>query len=165
MGKTEGNIISFEDSPEDMFGKVMSWNDSLIISGFELCTDITLPEIQEFKSSLSKGTNPKEIKIKLAFEVVKVFFGEKKAEEAKNDWILKFEKKGIPENLPKIENREKPWDTIYASGAVSSTSVARRLLDQGAVTDLTENKKVTQKDKFKSGHKYKIGSHTFFEIK
>jgi len=158
MGKTENNMVAFDDGPEEMFGKVMSWSDSLIKIGFELCTDIA-PE------SLNFADNPRDLKMKLALEIVKVFHGEEKANEARESFIKTFQRGEVPEDVEEVEAREKPIETLVASGAASSTSAARRLFDEGAVTDVTENRKLSLKDNFKPGNVYKIGKHRFIKIK
>jgi tyrosyl-tRNA synthetase len=70
MGKSEGNMVSLLDSPEQMYGKIMSWTDGLIIPGFELCTDYTMDQISFVKEELKKGINPRDIKMRLAYEIV-----------------------------------------------------------------------------------------------
>ena len=65
MGKTEGNMVSLDQTAEDIFGKVMSWADNLIIPGFEIITDVPLEEVAEIKGKIESGSNPKEFKMKL----------------------------------------------------------------------------------------------------
>ncbi|OGJ12066.1 tyrosine--tRNA ligase, partial [Candidatus Nomurabacteria bacterium RIFOXYC2_FULL_36_8] len=70
MGKTEGNMIALSDSPEEMYGKVMSWTDGMIIPGFELCTNIPTFEIEKMSKDIhSNLVNPKDLKIRLAREI------------------------------------------------------------------------------------------------
>jgi len=67
MGKSEGNMITFQDSPDDMFGKVMSWTDGMIVAGFELCTDVPMDEVARVEASLAEdGSNPRDAKARLA---------------------------------------------------------------------------------------------------
>lgn len=86
MGKTEGNMVSFLDSSTEMFGKIMSWNDSLIIKGFELCTDV-----EDFK--IFEKQNPRDAKMKLAYEIVKTYYGEKEAQKAEENFVNTFQKR------------------------------------------------------------------------
>ncbi len=158
MGKTEGNMVSFEDPPEIMFGKVMSWNDSLILIGFELCTFLD-------KDQIIKTENPKEQKMQLAFEIVKIYHGEKKALLAQIDWVSKFEKKEIPEELTQIKGEGFLIDLLIENKLVNSKNQARRLFEEGAVLDLILKEKITDfKYKAKKGEKFKIGKKLFIEI-
>jgi len=90
MSSSWGNIISLLDTADMMYGKVMAVNDSLIIKYFTLCTDLSMLEIDNFKKELEKGLNPRDAKIKLAFEIVKIYHGEKKAAEAQESFINTF---------------------------------------------------------------------------
>ena len=115
MGKTEGNMLSFEDNPNEMFGKIMSWNDSLIDIGFELCTDV--PE-----SEIPKTSNPRDQKMKLAYEIVKIYHGEKKAQEAQENFENTFTKGGVPDNVLEIKAKDgiKLIDVLLSEKIVSS---------------------------------------------
>ncbi|KKS99959.1 MAG: Tyrosine-tRNA ligase [Candidatus Nomurabacteria bacterium GW2011_GWF2_43_8] len=158
MGKTEGNMITFEDDPNEMFGKVMSWADSLIGKGFELCTEIDL-------SGIKAGQNPRDLKMKLAFEIVKIYHGEKQAQKAEESFVKTFQKKEIPEAVEEVEGGE-PLNKILLRVRISkSNSEVYRLLKAGAIMDLTENKKVFSPKIVIKGHIYKIGKHRFIKIK
>lgn len=167
MGKTEGNMVSFEDAPKDMFGKVMSWNDSLIVKGFELCTTVSMAEIKEFEQQMSTGANPRDFKIKLASEIVKQFHGEEYSKEAEEGFINTFQKKEIPDELEKItlESGEKLMDAIVRGGVVESKGEFRRLVDAGAITNLETEEKITDSNYIPTGtQKLKIGKRRFVEI-
>ncbi|MEK7140448.1 MAG: tyrosine--tRNA ligase [Patescibacteria group bacterium] len=164
MSSSWGNTISLLDTSDVMYGQVMAVRDDLIIKYFTLCTDISIPEIVNFKKELESGTNPRNVKMKLAYEIVKIYHGEKRAQEAETNFINKFQKKEIPDQIEEI-NGGKPLEVFVMNHIASSTSAARRLFDAGAVTDLTDNKKITVKDELKSGHVYKIGKHRFIKIK
>lgn len=158
MGKTEGNMVSFEDSPEDMFGKVMSWNDSLIEIGFELCTFLN-------EKDLPNLNDPKTAKMQLAFEIVKIYHGEKKAEFAKADWVLKFEKKEIPDELTIIKGEGLLLEILVENKLILSKNQARRLFEEGAILDLVSKEKIKDiKYEVKKGDKFKIGKKLFIEI-
>lgn len=158
MGKTEGNMVSFDDSSEIMFGKVMSWNDSLIDIGFELCTFLD-------KNQIFKTENPKDQKMQLAFEIVKIYHGEKKALNAKEDWISKFEKKEIPEDLIEIKGEGLLIDLLLENKLVNSKNQARRLFEEGAIFHLISKEKITDfKYEVRKNDKLKIGKKTFIEI-
>lgn len=164
MGKTEGNMITFEDLPEEMFGKVMSWNDSLIIKGFELCTDVSFEDIKKLEKSIVSGINPRDIKMKLALEVVKVFYGEKKAKEAGKNFTNTFQKKEIPDFIEEVKGEGLLALILIREGFIKSNSEARRLFEAGAITDLTDDRKVSVLEKVTKNHVYKIGKHRFIKI-
>lgn len=160
MGKTEGNMVSFEDSPEEMFGKVMSWNDSLLAIGFELCTFID-------KNNLPDLNNPKEAKMRLAYEIVKIYHKEKKAKDARYDWIKKFEKKEIPDELLELKGEGKTlMEILVGNKILFSNGAYRRLIEEGAVLDLDNKQKVGNSQFIpEKGQKFKIGKKIFVKIK
>ena len=160
MGKTEGNMVTFEDSYQDMFGKVMSWNDSLIEKGFELCTNFD-------STSLDTKNNPRDAKMKLAYEVVKIYHGEKKAKEAQDSFINTFQKKEIPEEMTDIvsEKGETLMTALVKNKVLSSNGEFRRLVEEGAVTNLENNEKITDTNFVpKDGLKLRVGKKRFIKI-
>jgi tyrosyl-tRNA synthetase len=166
MSSSWGNIISVIDFPEEMFGKVMSIKDDLIIKYFLLTTNLSLPEIEKIAKDLAEGANPKDLKTKLAFEIVKIYHGEKKAQEAQKNWEKVFSKKEIPEEILKIETRESEnfGDVLLKNRIVSSKSEFRRLVDEGAITNLDKDEKVSSYyEKIKPGV-YRIGKKRFVKI-
>jgi tyrosyl-tRNA synthetase len=167
MSSSWGNIISLLDTADMMYGKVMAVNDSLIIKYFTLCTDLSMLEIDNFKKELEKGLNPRDAKIKLAFEIVKIYHGEKKAKEAEENFINTFSKGGVPENVPEIVAKEdaKLVDVLLTEKIVSSKTEFRRLVGEGAVTDMDKNEKITDFDSKALKAVYKIGKHRFIKIK
>lgn len=166
MSKSLDNYIGITDEPNDMYGKVMSIPDSSIASYFELCTFTPLGEVAEIKKKIEGGSvNPKDLKMELAKQIVSIYHGEAKAKEAEQNFTNTFSKKEIPENVEEVEGDGKLLEVFTESKLTSSLSEARRLLEAGAVTDLTEDKKLTAKDIFTSGHTYKIGKHRFIKIK
>lgn len=150
MSKSWGNAIWLDDEPNDMFGKVMSVKDELIIEYFTLGTNVTLKEIEEFEHKLKTGTNPIEIKKKLAFEIVKELNSEEEAQKAQEMFEQTIQKGNIPKDIPvfKIDNNEhlEISDLLVKSGLSTSKSEAKRLVEQGGVqvnsetvTNPTEN--------------------------
>ncbi len=165
MSKSLDNYIAITDEPNDMYGKVMSIPDSSIGNYFELCTFTPTEEVEEIKKKLKKtSVNPKDIKMNLARQIVSIYHGETKAGKAEENFEKTFAKGGIPDDVKEIKNESRSLDVLVMSG-VKSTSEAQRLFDAGAVIDVTENKKLTSKDKLKSGHVLKIGKHRFIKIK
>jgi tyrosyl-tRNA synthetase len=136
MGKTEGNMVSLDQGPEEMFGKVMSWSDNLIIPGFEIVTDISNDEISQIKSSIDNGENPKNAKVRLAKEIVTKIHGAEAAQKASDSFDKTFSKGETPENIPEItiEHGSHIKDALVKEGIVSSNTDWRRLIESNAVT-------------------------------
>jgi len=156
MSKSYGNYISLDEDPKEMFGKTMSIPDELIKKYTELCTNLSVGE---------KNQNPRDAKIRLAYEIVRIYHNEAKAHQAQENWENTFSKGQIPSNTSKIENQDQAIDVLVSVEFIKSKTEARRLLEAGSVTDLDVNKKLNLKDKFKSGHTYKVGKHHFIKIK
>lgn len=134
MSSSYGNTINLFDSPNDMFGKLMSVNDELIIKYFTMLTRVDLETIKGYGDEMASGVNPRDIKIKLGFEIVKMYHGEKEAQAAVEYFVNTFTKKEIPTEMPEF----KPTDynivsVLIESGLVPSKGEARRVLDQGGV--------------------------------
>lgn len=156
MGKSEGNMVTLEDKPNDMFGKVMSWPDTLIPLAFEICTRSPVVDIKD----------PKESKLNLAFEIVKLYYSEREAEKAKNDWEKTFSKKEIPEEIEEIKakNEDMLIDILVSNKIISSKSEARRLVDDGAITYMESGDRISDHHiKVKSGV-YRVGKKRFCKI-
>lgn len=135
MSKTEGGFIALTDSPEDMYGKMMSMSDSMIISYFEIATDVSTDEIEGMKVQLEKGVNPRDLKAKLARTVVLQFHDEEAAEQAEARFEKVFQRHEVPENIPQLEvaSPTSIVDVLVDAELASSKSEARRLIEQGAV--------------------------------
>ena len=166
MGKTEGNMVTLEDSPNNMFGKVMSWTDGMIISGFELCTDVSVEEIEKNKKDLESGVNPRDIKIKLAKEIVNTFCGKGLGEKAEQDFVNTFSKGGIPEDIEEINvlKDEKIADVLLKAGTVESKGEWRRLVLQGGVSNAETDEKITSPDEVVRNITLKVGKKRFVRI-
>lgn len=136
MGKTEGNMVSLDQNADDIFGKVMSWNDNLIIPGFEIITDLSMEEISSIKQSLDSGTNPKEIKIRLAKEIVTIIHNKESAERANENFEKAFSKGGVPDDIQIIKASigNSLRDILVKEGVVSSNSDWKRLVDGKAIS-------------------------------
>lgn len=165
MSSSWGNIISIVDDPNDMFGKVMSIKDELIIKYFTLCTDVPSQEIKEIEKSLSEGVNPKDIKLRLATEIVTIYHNEKEANLSKNNWIETFSKGNFPEKLEEILVKEERefGDVLVENKIVASKSDWRRLIKEGAV--ITEDGTKIEDPKAKAySVSLKIGKKRFVKI-
>lgn len=137
MSTSWGNMITVVDEPFDMFGKLMSVRDELIVKYFTLCTDVPMKEIREIEEEMKTGANPKDIKMKLATEVVTMYHSEKDAALAKKSWIETFQNKGVPEEVPMFEAGadKELGDVLVENKIVSSKTDWRRLIKEGAVAD------------------------------
>lgn len=136
MGKTEGNMITLSDSPAEMFGKVMSWPDTAILLGFELCTNATMPELTDLKKMLDSGVNPRDLKAQLGKEIVTLYHSKQKAVEAETEFNKIFQAKDAPDTLPEVTLQKQEYniiDLILAANLLSSKSEAKRLVEQGGV--------------------------------
>ncbi|MBD3244836.1 MAG: tyrosine--tRNA ligase [Candidatus Moranbacteria bacterium] len=99
MSKTKGNGINLSDSAEEIFGKAMSYPDSLIIKGFELLTKVEMKDIKRYEKLIKQGQNPMKFKKIMAFEIVKLIKGEKKAKKAKEHFVKVFSKRETPDEI------------------------------------------------------------------
>ena len=134
MGKSEGNMVALADSAEDMFGKVMSWTDGMILGGFELCTKVPMSEIKKIESELKSGSNPRDLKVRLAKEIVTNFLGSDAAEKGEEYFISTFSKKEIPSEIPEITPSTYDVITVLTESKIcKSKSEARQNIDQGGV--------------------------------
>ena len=144
MSTSWGNVINILDDPKDMFGKLMSLRDELIIEYFESCTRVPMIQINEFKNSLeSKSVNPKEIKKILAKEIISFFYDKKKAEEAEREFEQVFEDKKLPSEIEEVEINEKKMnvlDLLVKLNLASSKGEAKRLVEQGGVRAIKGDK-------------------------
>jgi len=167
MGKTEGNMVSMSDTPEEMFGKVMSWTDGLIVPGFELCTNISTTEIKSISDDInSNNINPRDLKMRLACEIITMYYGEKKALEAEESWENTFSKKEIPEDVLEIKIKEGELlvDVFLNNKIISSKTEFRRLIESGAITNLETDKKISDSHEKAEKGTYRIGKKRFCRI-
>ena len=169
MSTSWNNVITIVDEPNDMFGKIMSLKDKLIVKYFKLCTDLSLLEISEIENKLKSETvNPRDIKMKLAYEIVRIYHGKGKAQKAEENFVNTFQKKEIPEEMTelKAEKGKTLMDVLVEAKLLSSKGDFRRLVKEGAIIDLGVDRKITDVNFVpKSGMKFKIGKRRFMKIK
>ena len=137
MSKSLDNYIALEDSPDDMFGKIMSITDELMWRYFSLLSFKNSDEIAEYKNDIEKGTNPRDIKFLLAEEIVERFH-EGKGKKSKDNFINRFQKGNISQEIGEISividsDEELLTRILKESRFVKSTSDALRMIKQGAV--------------------------------
>lgn len=138
MSKSLGNYIGINEPPEDMFGKLMSISDELMIRYYELLSHISNEELEDLKRGIKDGrVHPMEAKERLAFEIVERYHGKALAERAKEHFEKVFREKGLPEDIPvysiSTDGEIYVPKIMKEAGLVKSTSEARRLITQGAV--------------------------------
>lgn len=136
MSKSLGNYIGLMDAPADMFGKVMSLPDKLIIHYFELATELGEEKVAGIKKQLESGENPRNVKARLAGEIVGTYHGAKAAKAAEEAFVSVFSKKEIPTDLSEIRINKSNLnilDLLVEAKLVSSKGEARRVVEQGGV--------------------------------
>jgi len=136
MSKSLGNHIALDDPPEAMFGKIMSIPDHLISPYMKIATSIPEAEIRRWEESMAAGANPRDAKEALGVAVTADFWGEEAAHKAADGFRRVFKEKAAPEDMPRltVAEDEKITDLLVRTGLVPSTSEARRLVAQGAVS-------------------------------
>ncbi len=162
MSKTEGNMIALSDHAEDIYGKVMSWADTMMERGFDLCTDLTKKEAHDVLAG-----NPRDAKMKLAFEITKSVHGEKSAHIAQESFIKKFQKKESTEDIKEVFRNSRTFEALCLDeGLVESKGELRRLIQDGAVMNFdTKEKMVDLKSReIPPVGVYKIGKSRFIKI-
>jgi len=167
MSTSWGNVINIIDSPTDQYGKIMAIKDELIPEYLELTTRFGPDGVKKLLQQLNSGTNPKIIKKKIAFEVVKLYHGEKAAQKAEEYFTKVFSKKDLSGNLPilKLKAEISVADLVLASKVVSSKAQAWRLVKQGGFS-LDEKVLKNPKEELllKGGEVAKIGKKSFFRV-
>jgi tyrosyl-tRNA synthetase len=137
MGKSEGNAVFLNATPNDMYGIIMSWPDGTLATAFELCTNIPYEEIQQITIDLKKGeANPRDLKMRLAFEVTKINHGEKSAQEAQENFVKTVQNKEMPTDIPSYKVSAKTLNIVellVEAKLVPSKNEARRLIEQGGI--------------------------------
>ena len=137
MSTSWGNIICVTDEPKDIYGKIMSMRDEMITQYFELATDVPMFEIKKMAQNLkSEKINPRDVKMRLAKEIVKIYHGEKNAIEAEEYFIKTVQKKEIP---TKVKSRKLKVESIniidllIETDLAASKGEARRLIQQNGI--------------------------------
>jgi tyrosyl-tRNA synthetase len=136
MSKSYGNSINFTDSPDEMFGKTMSIPDSLIYKYFVYTTSVT--DLDAIKSQLESGANPRDLKVRLAQEIIKTFYDESAGAQAYDRFTTMFVKKDVPDDIEEFAaGSSEPIDLVKFMAEhklAASNTDARRLIREGAVS-------------------------------
>ncbi len=134
MSKSLGNYIGIAEPPQEIFGKVMSISDDLMWRYFDLLSFRSATEIARLKRDVEGGVNPRDVKIQLALELVARFYSKRDADKALDDFLARFQRGALPEEMPEITIAAAPIaQVVKQAGLAASTSEALRLIEGGGV--------------------------------
>lgn len=168
MSTSWGNVINITDTAQDIFGKTMSLNDNLISTYFLLCTDVSVEEIKKIEFDIAQGSNPKDAKIRLAKELVSLYYSQEDALKAEKGFFNTFNKGGIPEDALSITVTEKTSiiEVVLSTKLVASKTEFKRLVEEGAISDLRTGKVIEDFNTVAiQDMDLKIGKHRFLKIR
>jgi tyrosyl-tRNA synthetase len=134
IGKSEGNVIGILDEPSDLFGKIMALGDDAIFPCFEYATRVDMGRINTMKQVMKDGGNPRDAKMALAEELVRLYHGDKAAKEARAHFESVFQKHQMPEDMPLVHAgaaKMNILDLLILAKLAESKSDARRVVEQG----------------------------------
>lgn len=167
MNKSEGNVVGLDDKPDDMFGKIMSLPDEAIIPIFIDCTYMSMGEIEKIKKEMENGANPRDVKVRLAKEIVTIYHSAEEAVKAEQNFINTFKDGGLPEKIDEATatNGDALSDISVKAGLVKSKGEFRRLVLEGAVSNQETGDKITDPNfKVISTSIFKIGKRRFLKV-
>ncbi len=167
IGKSEGNVIGLTDKPEDLFGKIMSLSDDVIVKAMEYLTDVPMTEIKEIEEKI-KHENPIVFKKRLAYEIVKQLNNDEEAKRAEESFKSVVQDKNLPTDIPTISfpSGATISGTATANNLVDSNSEWKRLVSQGAVS--VDGRRIENQfmknDELPNGGILKIGNRNYAKI-
>ena len=171
MSKSLGNYVGITDAPNDMFGKIMSISDELMWRYYDLLSFRPVSEVQQLKHDVQNGTNPRDVKILLAKEIIARFHDDAAAEAAHQDFTQRFSKNALPDEIPELTVTctadSMPIANLLKEAAlVDSTSEAIRMIKQGAVKLNGDEKVEDPKLEIAKGSTqiYQVGKRKFARI-
>ncbi len=137
MGKTEGNIVSLNETSDNMYGQIMAWPDGILSSAFELCTKLPWEEVKEIKKRLENTSlNPRDFKMRLAREITSIYHGPKKAAAAEQHFVKTVQKKEMPDEIMEVKVSASTLsiiDILLETKLAASKGDARRLIEGGGI--------------------------------
>ena len=163
VGKTSGNALFLNSTPEKFFGGIMSFPDEVLESSFELLTEVPLEGIKE-----KIAADPMGEKKRLAFEIIKLLWDEKAATSAREEFEKVFQKREEPEKIVEVEVKKTHWELkkfLFETGLAKSNSEAKRLIEHGAVD--VDGQTITDPQAlitFNTGTTIKIGKTKFLKV-
>lgn len=168
MSKSEGGYIALNDTPLDMYGKTMALPDSVIVNVFTDSTRASLEDIARYKNELERGINPRDIKMRLAYELVALYHGAEKAEAAEKKFIQTFQKKEIPDAMIEIiaARGVALKQILLESKYVVSGAEFDRLIKGSSIKNMETGEKIQTRDyRVEKDIALKIGKRKFLKIK
>lgn len=169
MSKTLGNYIGITEKPEEQYGKTMSIPDKLILDYFELTTRVPIEEIKKIRGGLKrKKVNPRDLKARLAREIVSIYYGKKIAGKSEEEFNRIFKEKKIPAKIPEIRIRKKKialLNLLLKTKLALSKSEAKRLvLQKGVKIDRQIQEDWQKVIEIKKGQIVQVGKRKFVKI-
>ena len=171
MSKSLNNFIGINESPEEMFGKIMSISDELMWRWFELLSFISEKEINNLRQQVDAGTNPRDIKFLLAEELVDRFHETGQGASCRESFLQRFQKGSLPDDIKEISLTIEPdsiplTNLLKNTDMTSSTSEAMRLIKQGGVK-IDSEKVLDPKKEIQKGSEavYQVGKRKFLKIR
>lgn len=170
MSKSLNNYIGITDAPDDMFGKLMSISDDLMWRYFELLSFKSMTEINQLRTQVEGGMNPRDVKVQLAEELVERFHSKLDAVKANENFVARFSQGAMPDDMPELTlnagNKGMPVTNLLKdAGLVASTSEALRMIKQGAVR--IDGERIEDRGLIceqGSNHIYQVGKRRFARI-
>jgi tyrosyl-tRNA synthetase len=164
MSSSWGNTINLTDSPNDMYGKAMTIPDALIVTYGEMTTRLPLDEVRSWKEAMDKGANPRDFKMKLGKELVRMYHSQKEADEAEQFFIDTFAKKQTPTDIPELAPAATDIVSVLVeAGFAKSRGEAKRDIEGGGVK--INEEKVALEATVKSGDIIQKGKRFFVKIR
>jgi len=166
-----GDFTGIDEAPGEIFGKLMSISDELMWRYFELLSFRSTDELEQFRKDIAAGANPRDIKFKLAIEIVARFHSDELAQKAQKEFVARFQKGAMPEDIQEFDYDSGSEDEVWiapictSAGLTSSNSEAIRMINSGAVK--LDGEKVTDKDKkIASGNTFilQVGKRKFARV-
>lgn len=169
MSKSFNNFVSLTEQPAEMYGRLMSVADEMIVEYFTLLTDVHQEEIDRIKTSINSGDNPMQYKKQLAWEITAVYHSAQAADEAQAHFENTIQNKQVDtaKEVSRVDLANKTALEIVASLTGESNSQARRLIEQGALTLLPTEEKITESTsipELASVDGLKIGKKNFYKL-
>jgi len=170
MSKSLNNYIGIDEAPDEMFGKIMSISDELMWRYFELLSFLPEEDIEKFKQDIEEGINPRDIKFVLGEELVARFHSQEEAIQARENFIARFQKGAMPDDIPELEltavnGKLAIANLLKEAKLTQSTSESLRMLKQGAVKidgERVEDKGLEMVPG--SEHIYQVGKRRFAKV-
>jgi len=163
MSSSWGNTIHLSMDAKDMYGKVMTVQDEEIITYFTMCTRVPISEINSMEEDLKNKTNPRDVKMRLAYELTKMYHGEEGANEGERHFVDTFQRNQVPEEV--MEIKKDYIDSLIEKEVIVSKSELRRLLEAGGVRNVETEEKLSEFPKSVTKETVlKIGKRRFVKL-